>query len=398
MQQKRVLLINEAFYPDESGSSQYLLDLSREFIKSGADVSVLTSSHGYLEQKERFRSRENFEGIKIYRVAPSPIQGKGKLAKILKAAWVNFHFAIKMYLLGSFDVAVVLTSPPLIAFTSCIFLQRTPIVYWVMDVNPDQSVAAGWIKKEGIIHKIFDALHKYVLKKAHLVISLDEYMQKLLLSKGAAIEKLIVRNLWPIIEKNNSEISDTSSSSLNITVMYSGNMGICNPLNSIIDAAKLLKNDSSVKFVISGTGSQEKNLREQVIKSDLHNITFLPYTKRSELGAKLNSADLHIISMADEYCGIIHPSKIYSILATGKPFIFLGPEESFINDKLVKYGVGQRVKGSDAIGLVNAIKREQSLSPDDKSSLFNKRKELAFSFGNASLLCKDILSVSQITH
>lgn len=396
MKSKKVLLINEAFFPDESGSAQYLLDVAKTLSEQGASITVLTGGHGYLDRDAKFKSEDEILGMKVIRIPPFPLKGGGRLLKIIKALWVNFFFALKMATLGRFDVGVVLTSPPLISVLASQFLRCNSLVYWTMDINPDQSVAAGWIRKDGILHKILDTLHETVLKRAALIVVLDDHMKSLLVSKGAPKEKISVQHLWPIVGFKNANpklFRERLGAIETKLIMYSGNLGVCNPLISLIDAARELEKDPNIKFVISGSGSKEELLKKEVSAKGLKNVLFLPYTQREDLASKLEAADIHVVSMAKEYTGIIHPSKIYAILSAGKPFIFLGPKESFIYERLVKEGLGSRVDENDANGVIVAILEEIKKSSDEKLILERKRREVASSFGSPESLSREILSL-----
>ena len=102
-------------------------------------------------------------------------------------------------------------------------------------------------------------------------------------------------------------------------------------------------------------------------ENDLSNLQYLPYQERANLNSSLSAADLHLVSLGENFSGIVHPSKIYGILGVEKPFILLGPQKSYINDELVSLDLGTRISHGDIKALEEAIKnyKDSKDQPDD---------------------------------
>jgi glycosyltransferase involved in cell wall biosynthesis len=126
--------------------------------------------------------------------------------------------------------------------------------------------------------------------------------------------------------------------------MYAGNHSPCNPLDTLLGAARLLKDRDDILFLFAGGGSELDKMKETAVQQD--NIRWLPYQAQTELSAMLSAADLHVVVMGDAFTGIIHPSKIYNILAVGSPFLFIGPPQCHIADILARTngGFGQEAR------------------------------------------------------
>jgi len=336
----RVLLINQCFYPDVVSSAQHLTDLALELTKNGHHVTVLAGRRGYDDPSLRFIRKEVWKGISIIRI---PSTGLGKDSRFSRT--VNFGTFIvsclaRMLILPRFDAVVALTSPPLISFLAALFayVRRQRFYYWVMDLNPDEAIAAGWLLKDSLTAKVFEALLTFSTRTARKLIVLDRFMKERLPAKGVAEEKMIIIPPWSHDQHAfcDPEGSAAFRSAHGLTdkfvVMYAGNHSPCHPLDTLLRAALRLEHHSDIRFLFIGGGSEFRKAKAFAERNALGNIDFLPYQPLNRLAAALSSADLHVAVMGDSFAGIVHPCKIYNILSIGSPFLYIGPEESHIGD------------------------------------------------------------------
>ena len=150
-------------------------------------------------------------------------------------------------------------------------------------------------------------------------------------------------------------------------VMYSGNHSPCHPLDTLLDAALSLSDLSDVAFCFVGGGSEQQKVQRFAESHQLTNIKCLPYQPLCDLSASLSAADLHVVVMGDPFVGIIHPCKVYNIMAVGSPILYIGPEESHATD-LAGYLNGQLLtaKHGDHQTVVSHILKS-SLSQSQRS-------------------------------
>ena len=123
-------------------------------------------------------------------------------------------------------------------------------------------------------------------------------------------------------------------------VMYSGNHSACHPLDTLLTAVLRLRGDGNIVFCFIGGGSEFQKVKDFARDNSLSNILCLPYQPRTQLSASLSAADLHVVVMGDRFKGLVHPCKIYNIIAIGAPFLYIGPEESHISDLLKRHTNG----------------------------------------------------------
>jgi glycosyltransferase involved in cell wall biosynthesis len=238
--------------------------------------------------------------------------------------------------LRRFDVVVALTSPPLISFLAALFvkLKGGSFCFWVMDLNPDEAIAAGWLYEKSLTSRVLQRMLNYSLKTATRTVVLDRFMKERVVAKGFEPDRIAIVPPWSHDDHvqystaGREEFRRTHGLSDKFVVMYSGNHSPCHPLDTLLGAARELQNRSDIIFTFIGGGSEQVKVREQ----GLVNIKCLPYQPLDELSASLSAADLHVVVMGDEFVGIVHPCKVYNVMSIGVPTLYIGPTPSHVTD------------------------------------------------------------------
>jgi colanic acid biosynthesis glycosyl transferase WcaI len=388
----KILIVNQAFYPDQSASSQYVNELALELVKRGHQISVVTANKGYLNQNEKYQTYEEINGIKVIR-ASSVNYRNTKVLRILSAIWTNFSLLLKVITSGAHDKTIVLTSPPMLGFFIS-FLPKSIIgelIHWALDINPDQAIKAKWIKNN-IVIAILLKLQKIFFARCNKIIVLDRFMQELLLSKGVEKEKLVVCSLWWSKVNSDDHISNTTNFRIKNNlqdkkiIMYAGNHSICHPLDRLLDIALEMRNNLNFAFVFVGSGYRVDEVLKFKEKHRLDNILHFDYVPNNDLIDLLSSADVHVVSQGSEYVGIVHPSKIYGIIAHHKPILIFSPEVSSVTEICKDYKLAHLSENVEKDiawikSIINCSKAEMTkLSTDlkhvttkyDKNLVFNK--------------------------
>ncbi|HEY6119237.1 MAG TPA: glycosyltransferase family 4 protein, partial [Pyrinomonadaceae bacterium] len=231
-------------------------------------------------------------------------------------------------------------SPPLISFLGALFtrIRSGRFIFWVMDLNPDEAIAAGWLKDRSYLARLLQWFLHYSMVQASSIVVLDRFVQDRIIEKGISAEKVIVLPPWP---QDNSIRYDADGRKVfrgqhqledKFVVMYSGNHSPCHPLDTLLQAAKRLNDRQEIAFCFVGGGSEQQKVKDFARNHALKNVDCLPYQPFAALSQSLSAADLHTVVMGDEFAGILHPSKIYNILSLGIPFLYVGPAASHITD------------------------------------------------------------------
>jgi glycosyltransferase involved in cell wall biosynthesis len=392
------LLLNQTFYPDVMATGQYLTEVALRLVERGHQVTVVTSRRAYDQPETQFQETETWRGIRIYRVGST---GFGKGAKWRRAAdFASFLglCSLRLARLPRHDVVVALTSPPLISFlgATAAKLRRSRFFYWVMDFNPDEAIAAGWLRAESLVARLLDRMSRFSLRQANKVIALDRFMRDRIVAKGIPPAKVAVIPPWShdAEVKFDSEGRERFRKAHDLdgkfVVMYSGNHSPCHPLDTLLAAAGQLAADPGVVFCFVGGGSEWRKIAEtqkpetrnqkpeagavsshfsfQLSAFSFSNIFCLPYQPLDQLAGSLSAADLHVVVMGNAFVGLVHPCKIYNILSVSAPVLYIGPRPSHLSELLdgIDHGYPCAAVAHGEVDLVvrqiESVRRQSSLS------------------------------------
>jgi len=362
----RILILSQVYHPDVVSVAQHVTDLGSALASRGHDVTVVSARNGYDDPRRRFSKAELHRGVRIVRVASTRF---GKGAKWKRAADFGSFIAstcVRLITQPRPDVVIALTVPPLISFVGACFARwrACNMAYWVMDLNPDQAIAAGWLRENSLAERILRKMLCFSLRRATKVVVLDRFMRDRVMARGVTEEQVEVIASWS--QSNEVRYDPAGRDAFRkmhgfqdrFVVMYSGNHSPCHPLQTVLDAALQLAAVTRFVFCFVGGGSEFARVRQFATDNQLSNIVCLPYQPLDRLSWSLSAADLHLVVMGNPFVGTIHPCKVYNIMTLGIPFAYIGPETSHIADILAKLSASslcRRVAHGDVKGLVDHI-------------------------------------------
>jgi hypothetical protein len=202
-------------------------------------------------------------------------------------------------------------------------------------------------------------------------------------AKGIPPERIVVVPPWSHDDRvrfdgaGREEFRAIHNLSRRFVIMYSGNHSPCHPLETLLQAAERLAENEEVAFCFVGGGSEFGKVKERARNRGLRNVLCLPYQPIEKLSGSLSAADLHVVVMGDQYVGIVHPCKIYNVLAVKKPFLYIGPKESHVTD-IIKQSNAYVSSHGDVKGVVanilRAMRNIEFVSPHgaEVETLFSK--------------------------
>ena len=207
-----------------------------------------------------------------------------------------------------------------------------------MDLNPDEAIAAGWLKEDSTTSLVLQRMLKFSFQQAARTIVLDRFMKDRVVAKDVDPARIAILPPW----SHDDQVSYSEAGreafrlkhelSDRFVVMYSGNHSPCHPLDTLLDAALALRTRPEIVFCFVGGGSEQLKVGEFVVQHGLNNIKCLPYQPLQDLSASLSAADLHVVVMGEPFVGIVHPCKVYNIMSIGVPALYIGPQPSHITD------------------------------------------------------------------
>jgi colanic acid biosynthesis glycosyl transferase WcaI len=342
-------------------TGQYLTEVAVRLVERGHRVTVVTSRRAYDQAETKFPKSETWRGIRICRVAST---GFGKGAKWRRVAdFASFIVACcwRLAWLPKHDAVVALTTPPLISFIGAWLARfwRAAFFYWVMDFNPDQAVAAGWLRADSIAGRLLERMSRFSLRQSKKIIALDRFVRGRIVAKGIPTTNVVVIPPWShdtevrFDAEGRDRFRKTHGLEGKFVVMYSGNHSPCHPLDTLLAAARQLANDPGIAFCFVGGGSEWRKIQQMLagrkaegrgqvsevggqstLNSQLSTVLCLPYQPLDQLAGSLSAADLQVVVLGDAFVGLVHPCKIYNILSVGAPVLYIGPRPSHVSEVL----------------------------------------------------------------
>lgn len=362
----KILIANQAFHPDVVSTAQHAADLAVALAEAGHDVTVLASRTAYDQPEVRFAGRELWRGVDVRRIGCLSLSRTAVWKRAVTFASFLLNCALRMWTLPRPDMVIALTSPPLLCVLGALLarFRGARLVLWMMDLNPDEAVAVGYLRSGSVVERALRTLLRFSLHSSDRVIVLDRFMRERIEAYGIAAGKVAVIAPWP---HSNDVAYDLGGREAfrkrhgldgRFVVMYSGNHSPCHPLDTLLGAALQLAPRKDIAFCFAGGGVEFEKVRRFAAAHSLSNVVCLGYQPRSELSASLSAADLHAVVMGDAFVGIVHPCKVYNILTLGIPVLYVGPPASPVADAASRMMDGYPMRSTrhgDSLGVAAHI-------------------------------------------
>jgi colanic acid biosynthesis glycosyl transferase WcaI len=369
----KVLLLTLVFAPDGVSTSVLMTELALELRKFGHDISVLTTTPHYnLDAEARSRQslvrrwggllyRSECQGIPVYH-ASIPVKGNRVGARLLDYARFHAISTLAGLTLTEQPDVILVPSPPLTIGLSAWALSlshRTPFIYNVQEIYPDVAVSLGVLKNRRVI-RAMESLERFVYARASVVTVISEWFRQRLLSKGVPPEKLrVIPNFVDLdFMQSGSRHNDFSVAhglDDQFVVLYAGNIGLTQGLETVLEAARCLNHLSGLRFVIVGDGTRRDWLEKQLEKEHRANVTLLPYQPRSFVPQIYASSDICLVPLKRGTAQETFPSKIYTIMAAGRPVVASADPDSELAWVVQEADCGWAVPPDDPVSLAVAL-------------------------------------------
>jgi colanic acid biosynthesis glycosyl transferase WcaI len=258
------------------------------------------------------------------------------------------------------DVVLGMTDPPFEGIVAAFIamLKGKPFVYNIRDLYPDMAVA-GSIIDAGFWTRVWERLHTWALRRAMRVVVLGEDMRARVMAKGVKAERVAVVRDGVEVRDTGSEVEIDEEvvrairGEFQFTLLHAGNLGFYGAWDTLIAAARVLE-DQRIGVVFVGDGAQRAEIEAGA--RDCKNVRFLPFFPASKVASVLAAPDAHVVTIKRGLQGVIVPSKMYGILAAGKPILALAPRETDVAAIGEKRGFAVWADPEDASQVADAIR------------------------------------------
>jgi hypothetical protein len=378
-----ILILTQVYVPDPAAVGQYLHDAAAELVRRGHRVVVYAANRGYDDPSQVFPRRETRDGVEIRRVPLSSFGKQSIPLRIVGGLLLMCQQILRGLFVSRLDRIIVSTSPPMCPIAALVisWLRRKPIIYWVMDVNPDQVIELGKVKDGSFPVRVMNWLNRRILSRAHRVVVLDRFMHDRIQKKRDVTTKTAIMPPWPhddhmeMIEHDDNPWRAKHVDASTFVVMYSGNHGFSTPIKTALDAALLMQDDAGMEFLFVGGGVGKQLVDDTIAAERPTNIQSLPYQPFETLRYSLSAADVHLVSVGNEVVGIVHPCKIYGAMAVGRPILLLAPDPCHASDIVHDNRIGWHIPHGDVERARQVLGEIRSTPPEVLREMGHRAQE-----------------------
>lgn len=381
MKDKEILFVCQFFYPEDISSGILPFELASELVKSGYRVKALVGFPKEYTYRKNIKSREIVNGINIKRIRYLTLKKNRLLNRLLNYCSFCISVIIHFNFFKNVDYCISYTNPPflppIIALLSRLY--KFKYIFEIYDLYPDTAIRADTIPKDSLTAKIFNYLTNFALKKSWKIIVLsNECKNYLIRTKSVNEKKIKVIPNWykkqPVIEKNYPKQK--------LKILYGGNMGIMQDMDTIYNMLISMKNDNRFEFIFAGHGVKKEVLKKLIINYQLKNCIIYDFLPKKEYDSLMNEIDLALLSLEKFAVGLGSPSKLYGYLAKGIPVIAIISSETDIAKDIREYHSGIQIENGNSNilrkSLINLYNNQDLIKEmDDQSKkLFDDKYDI----------------------
>jgi lipopolysaccharide/colanic/teichoic acid biosynthesis glycosyltransferase/glycosyltransferase involved in cell wall biosynthesis len=389
---------NRSYYPDQTATGQLLTELCEDLVAHHHwDVSVIAgpvlhppASPSAIPQRFPLY-REIHNGVRILRVFGTTFSRQTFFGRCCNYLSYVLFSVVGGVLISRPHLIVSQTDPPIIGLVAFALgrLYGSRYIYVCKDVFPEAGKLLEDFRSP-LVYWLLERIQRFLLRHADRVVAIGETMKRRLLEKEKIpAENIVVIPDWADtkaiepVEKENP-FSKEHGLGDKFVVMHSGNMGLSQGLEILIECAESFRGMKDIRFVLVGDGVQRDTLVRLVASKGLHNVVFLPYQPKAQLRYSFSAADVFVISLKRGMAGYIVPSKLYGILASGRPYIAAVDQESEVAEITCRYGCGLLANpqdGKDLAEKILVLYRDRELAA--RMGRNGRRAAMAFDRGRA---------------
>jgi glycosyltransferase involved in cell wall biosynthesis len=357
----RVCFFNRSYWPDFGATGQLLTELAEDLVRHhGCEVTIVA---GYpLHRSAGLPARETRNGVRIMRAAGTTCNPRRFAGRALNyvtyfasACWVALRIPRP-------DVVVTLTDPPIVGLAAVLAAARwrARFVFMCQDIFPEVAMLLEDFRS-GAVNTALEHMNRFLVRRADAIIALGDTMKRRLVEgKGADPARVAVIHNWAdctalVPGSKDNPFAREHGLADRFVVMHAGNIGMSQNLDVVLEAAERLRHHDAIRFVFVGDGSRRAALEARAREKGLASVLFLPYQPRAEMARSYASADVFLVSLKPGLAGYIVPSKLYSILAAGRPYLAAVEEACEVVDITERYRCGLLVPPGDADALAARI-------------------------------------------
>lgn len=382
-QARECLFLCQFFYPEYVSSATLPFDTAQKLVKAGYQVSVLCGYPKEYNLQSGVPENEELEGIQIKRLRYLQLKRTGFLGRVLNYASFLLNVFLHIPYMKKFKIIFVYSNPPQLPLAALIAkkIYGCQFVFISYDVYPEIGIRTGKIAPRGFISCLMYWINKKVVKNADKIVALSQDMKQFYIKKRKVDENkiVVIPNWYEDINVSNKPVgenkllSDISEGSF--VVSYLGNLGVCQEMETLLEAIRQLKTDKKIFFLFAGHGNKMEKLKQAVENERLQQVKIFGFLQEEDYLQVLNRTDVCMVTLEKDLKGLCSPSKVCGYLMAKKPIIAILDKKMELAKDIVGFGCGYVIPHGDTDMLKSKIvdlKEQQGL----KEELSLKSREL----------------------
>lgn len=334
---KRIWIVSELYYPELTSTGYFLTGIA-EGLASEYDVSVLCSQPSYWNRGVRAPIREMRNGVDVLRCRATTLDKNKLVSRILNLFTISVSIsAAALFRIKRGDIVIAVTNPPSIPYLIALVcrLKGARFVLLIHDVYPDILTRLGILSPQSFFARLMDRSTRWLYNRASRIIVLGRDMRKLVYAKlNSRQDRVVVATNWGDIEAivpqplSENRLLDKLNLKRHFVAQYCGNIGRTHGMNDLANAAEALASDPEFHFLVIGWGAKKRWLMKQKQSRKMENLTILDPLSQKEFCDGLNACNVAIITFSSGMAGISVPSRMYNVMAAGKPLLAVCDDDS----------------------------------------------------------------------
>jgi glycosyltransferase involved in cell wall biosynthesis len=385
-----ILLLNEYYPPDTSATAKMAVQVA-ETLAQHHEVTVLAGRPSYDPDEFypfAFLRRDIRNRVTVERVG-STAYPRHKMRRRVSNYLSYLALAVPRALAIHPDVILAMTDPPVAGIAGAFIarLARRPFVYNIRDMYPDMAVGGDIVNPSRWIER-WEKMHRSALRQAARVIVLGDDMRERILSKGIDPARVVVvrdgTSFPASMPDRANPIVQEIRSGFPFVALHAGNLGFYGAWSTLLEAAKILGNENT-GLVFIGDGANRASLETSAAGSP--NVRFLPFRPFEQVQHVMMAGDVHIVTVKRGLEGVVVPSKLYSILAAGRPVLAVAAANSDAARIVCEAGCGMAADPDDPAAVAAAIRALRS-DPAHLAEMGRRSRETAEKYARVNELAR----------
>lgn len=347
---KDILFLCQYFYPEHNSSATLPFDTAKYLACHGFSVDALVGYPKEYSDANHVPIKEIIEGVGIHRIRYIQLKRGKRLSRLINYFSFTVSGMLRLFKLRNYKSVIVYSNPPVLPFVAVLanMLFGTKIVFVAYDVYPEVAYASNSIGRGSLIDKGMCWINRMMYQRVSRVVSLTDEMKDFLIENRPQlqIEKVITIANWAHEKKSQPDAEAYEAFGYHpeqFVVSYFGNMGICQDMDTLLNAARRLKDDPLVRFLFVGHGAKKDSVAQIIRNENLTNVQLLDFLTGKKFEQAVAVSSCCVVTLERGIKGMCAPSKFYSYLQGGKPVIAVVEQDSYLEQEVLKEQIGSAV-------------------------------------------------------